>query len=556
MDEVGMDGDDFIDASREELDLIAAARASDRARIRISLKTIKKLQGTLDGTLGEEKLTLLCWAASEGHLSCVELLVEMGAQLDTADCNGYTGVSLAAMGGHAGCLARLIEAGADITKLDNRGKPPSFRAAMEGEQECLELLLEARALQSYEEKTAKFLKSKNFIKVIEVMELAVQERSKINGAEEEGGAGGGEATPTKKAQAVIAALGLSLALTYAKALRCMCRTLEAMALLTELSSSSADPSSTTSSTSFSAPSPFGKVHVVARAELRMLQQSERCRQEGNEAFASRDYDKAMRKYSEGLCIDSSNRQANALFHCNRAAAACALQRYAEAVNDCDRALEMRPSYEKALLRRARALVQLDRLSEAIRDFQAYVYSGSEEVTEAKLKEAREEMEMARAKQRLQRGKAEAEERERFDKDKYARRPPPEEGQSAGGEYSSSSSGHRFRPQQQPGAKTHKPHRPSGTQRQRNYRREMPSVSVKQPPTHYEVMGISKNSSGAEVKKAYHKLALKFHPDKNKKPGAEEKFKMVSAAYAVLSQVKERREYDLDNGINAPKTARF
>jgi molecular chaperone DnaJ len=61
--------------------------------------------------------------------------------------------------------------------------------------------------------------------------------------------------------------------------------------------------------------------------------------------------------------------------------------------------------------------------------------------------------------------------------------------------------------------------------------------------YYEVLEISKNASKDEIKNAYRKLALKFHPDRNKSSGAEEKFKEISEAYAVLSDDEKRTRYD-------------
>ena len=61
--------------------------------------------------------------------------------------------------------------------------------------------------------------------------------------------------------------------------------------------------------------------------------------------------------------------------------------------------------------------------------------------------------------------------------------------------------------------------------------------------YYEVVGVSKNASINEIKSQYRKLALKFHPDRNKSPEAGEHFKEISEAYAVLSDPKKRSLYD-------------
>ena len=61
--------------------------------------------------------------------------------------------------------------------------------------------------------------------------------------------------------------------------------------------------------------------------------------------------------------------------------------------------------------------------------------------------------------------------------------------------------------------------------------------------YYEVLGVQKNTPQDEIKSQYRKLALKFHPDRNKSPDAAEHFKEISEAYAVLSDSEKRKIYD-------------
>lgn len=60
---------------------------------------------------------------------------------------------------------------------------------------------------------------------------------------------------------------------------------------------------------------------------------------------------------------------------------------------------------------------------------------------------------------------------------------------------------------------------------------------------YEILGVSKNASEAEIKRAYRKLALQWHPDRNKSPEANDKFKEINKAYEVLADSKKKEVYD-------------
>ena len=70
-----------------------------------------------------------------------------------------------------------------------------------------------------------------------------------------------------------------------------------------------------------------------------------------------------------------------------------------------------------------------------------------------------------------------------------------------------------------------------------------SYSGNQKRDYYEILGVPREASKDEIKRAYRKLALKYHPDRNKEPDAADKFKEISEAYAILSDDMKRQQYD-------------
>ena len=61
--------------------------------------------------------------------------------------------------------------------------------------------------------------------------------------------------------------------------------------------------------------------------------------------------------------------------------------------------------------------------------------------------------------------------------------------------------------------------------------------------YYEILGVDRNTDKEEIKRAYRRLARKYHPDVNKEAGADERFKEINRAYEVISEPETRARYD-------------
>lgn len=99
--------------------------------------------------------------------------------------------------------------------------------------------------------------------------------------------------------------------------------------------------------------------------------------------------------------------------------------------------------------------------------------------------------------------------------------------------------------------------PTKTRSPPDYTKEQKEMCerIKRCKDFYEILGVTKETTDSEVKRAYKKLALQLHPDKNNAPGASEAFKLLGNAAGTLTDAEKRKQYDLYGHEAATNTAR-
>ena len=77
------------------------------------------------------------------------------------------------------------------------------------------------------------------------------------------------------------------------------------------------------------------------------------------------------------------------------------------------------------------------------------------------------------------------------------------------------------------------------------------MSASNSDNYYTILEVNKNANQEDIKKAYRKQAIKWHPDKNHEPNADEMFKKIGKAYSILSDAEKRKIYDQygEEGLN-------
>jgi len=195
--------------------------------------------------------------------------------------------------------------------------------------------------------------------------------------------------------------------------------------------------------------------------LRMVQKLDKMKEEGNGHFKYGRYPQAVETYTSALEVDPLNKGTNSKILNNRAMCYSRLKQWQNAIGDCDRALQLDPSYTKARKTRAKALGEGGDWEEAVRAYKQVQEQNPEEPGIAK--EVRNaEMELKKSKRK----------------------------------------------------------------------------------DYYKILGVEKDAAENEIKRAYKKLAVKHHPDKNiDNPDAESKFKEIQEAHETLTDPQKRERYD-------------
>mmetsp|Transcript_16416 Transcript_16416/g.20119 ORF Transcript_16416/g.20119 Transcript_16416/m.20119 type:complete len:388 (+) Transcript_16416:217-1380(+) len=267
----------------------------------------------------------------------------------------------------------------------------------------------------------------------------------------------------------------------------------------------------------------------ARIKLQRAAKFRRAKERADSAYTRGHYRAAVAMYRDALRLEGDDNDAlRASVHANLAAAALVLDRPSEAVDHCTKALLFRSNYMRARLRRARAHAKLDHYTEAIKDFDAFLqskndFSGVD--SHESVKKERDDVERDLLRRRT-RSKA----------TNHNQQAPCENTYSTRFHFTKKQQHHQNHSSQQQGdPKIHKTSSRIST---------LPSTSG----THYTVLGLGPQAQTNDIKRAYARLALQYHPDRNKSEHATAAMARINEAYECLKDPVARASYDFTAGL--------
>lgn len=347
--------------------------------------------------------------------------------------------------------------------------------------------------------------------------------------------------------------------------------------------------------------------LLLSSERVKLDRTKAIRERGDELFRVGDFDLAASQYGACLLIDSEGTSAepgsaggrlHAVLHCNRAACLMAVRRFHEAIEECTAALRIHSRYMKAMLRRSRCYVRLQRYQEAIAEYKRWLelveearaspnasaafvtpclFDGPKDVSDADIAQVKRELdEVYRSKRRADTAAREEANRRRerqawqdnfshsswygssgstssayqrkeewYNRENDSRRWDSFGGSKPSGRGSASSTSGAS--SSGPSGARHNRSKSWGEQQYYSARPPAGSPGSDMSLDHYSVLGLQRNASDDDIKRKYRKLALQYHPDKNKSEGAADKFRRIKLAYETLSDTLARQKYDAERG---------
>jgi tetratricopeptide (TPR) repeat protein len=329
-----------------------------------------------------------------------------------------------------------------------------------------------------------------------------------------------------------------------------------------------------------------------------LDRTKEGRELGDELFRLQDFEKAAAKYSECMKIDSDGKSGtvdnlnaggrlHAVLHCNRAACLMALRLFHGAVDECTNALKIHSRYMKAILRRARCYTRLQQTQEAIAEYQRWLdlveeasrasyappspclFDGPQDVKPAEVALTKKELDDLHKARRRADATAQDEARRQRERQRsseqsnYWRSNSTRNAQDRRDEWYNEQNGgsRRWDSFTNRGPRSSSNPRPDfGTSGRDNFSRSNSQGRSRQDQfvsprssqaDHYAILNLTPHASVDDIKRAFRRLALKYHPDKNQDDGAVDNFRRVKLAHEVLTDPIKRRQYDSELRLGRP-----